>query len=164
MLLSSNPQNTHQTLVNALTMHSLFEDCAEHNPDQIAVRFAGDSLSYGELNRQANQLAHYLITLGIKRESFIAISLPRSMELFIAVMGVLKAGCAYVPLDETQPDERLMYILDDTKAPILITQAATADKFSLYQGKKIVLDTQWQNINTFPSANPTPIAGPENLA
>ncbi len=164
MLLSSNPQNTHQTLLNALTMHSLFEDGAEHNPDQIAVRFAGDSLSYGELNRRANQLAHYLIKLQIPRESFIAISLPRSMELFIAVMGVLKAGCAYVPLDETQPDERLMYILDDTKAPILITQAATVDKFSLYQGKKIMLDTQWQNINTFPSANPTPIAGPENLA
>src|SRR5690349_6092808 len=84
-----------------------FEEHVRKGPDAVAVVFEGSSLSYGELNRRANQLAHYLRGLGVKPDARVAICLERGLEMIIALLGVLKAGGAYVPLDPADPVQRL---------------------------------------------------------
>ena len=93
-------------------------------PDAEAVVCAGHSLSYAELNRQANKLARRLRELGAGPDSPVALCTERSLEMVTGVLGILKAGAAYVPLDPAYPAERIAYMLEDSGAPILVTQAA----------------------------------------
>jgi non-ribosomal peptide synthetase component F len=95
---------------------------AEQTPDTIAVVFEDEQLTYGELNRRTNQLAHYLRTLGVGPEVLVGICLDRSLEMVVGLLGILKAGGAYVPLDTAYPKERLAFMLKDTQAPVLLTQ------------------------------------------
>jgi len=104
-------------------IHDLFEDQVEKTPEAIAVKFDDQNLSYGELNRRANQLGHYLRKLGVKQNSFVAISMERSIDMTVGLLGILKTGAAYVPLDPSYPTKRFAFILNDTKAPVLLTQA-----------------------------------------
>ncbi|CDL85477.1 Putative Phenylalanine racemase (ATP-hydrolyzing) (fragment) [Xenorhabdus szentirmaii DSM 16338] len=106
---------------NAL-IHQLFETQAARNPDAIAIAFEGHSFSYGEVNRRANRLAHYLIALGVCSDSRVAICIERSPELIIGLLAILKAGGAYVPLDPNYPPERLAYMLGDSAPVALLTQ------------------------------------------
>ncbi|WP_187650806.1 non-ribosomal peptide synthetase, partial [Xenorhabdus indica] len=103
-------------------LHELFEQQAARTSDATAVVFEGQSLSYGELNRRANQLAHYLITLGVQPDDRIAICVERSVGMIVGLLGILKAGAAYVPLDPAYPAERLAYMLDDASPVALLTQ------------------------------------------
>ena len=112
-------------------IHQLFEEQALQNPDNIAVIFEEQKLTYQQLNEKANQLAHYLITQGIKVESKIGIYLERSVEMIIAILAVLKAGGAYVPLDPNYPRSRINYILEDANIDILITQKKLNTNFNL---------------------------------
>ncbi len=102
--------------------HTLFEERAQCFPDTLALVSGSERLSYGEVNRLSNQVAHHLRGLGVGPETLVAVCQERSVDMVIAVLGVLKAGGAYVPLDPAYPRERLRLILEDTKAPVLLTR------------------------------------------
>ncbi|HIK07101.1 MAG TPA: amino acid adenylation domain-containing protein [Trichormus sp. M33_DOE_039] len=103
-------------------IHQLFEAQVERTPDEIALVFGEECLTYRELNNKANQLAHYLQQLGVKPETTVGICLERSPEMLIGILGVLKAGGVYLPLDPTYPDERLRWILADAQVGVMLTQ------------------------------------------
>ncbi|OKP02451.1 non-ribosomal peptide synthetase [Xenorhabdus eapokensis] len=115
-------QNTAIDLPQDTFIHQLFEKQVQQNPDAIAVIFEEQSLSYAELNRQANSLAHYLIALGIRPNDRVAICAERSPAMMVGLLAILKAGGAYVPLDPGYPAERLAYILEDAAPVALLTQ------------------------------------------
>ncbi len=102
-------------------LHQLFEAQAERRPTAVALTCEQERLTYAELNARANQLAHHLQSLGVGPETLVALSLDRSLDLVVAILGVLKAGGAYLPLDLAYPPERLRYMLDDAQAKVLIT-------------------------------------------
>ncbi len=121
-------------------MHELFEAQAEKTPEAIAVVYDGASLSYAELNRRANRLAHYLRKLGVRPESTVAICVERSFEMIVALLAVLKAGGAYVPLDPAYPAERLAFMLEDSAPVALLIQAHLAGLFQSIPEMLPVLD------------------------
>ena len=108
-------------------LHQLFEEQAAKNPNQIAISYEGQQLTYQELNVKANQLARYLQVQGVKRNILVAISFDRSLELVIGVLAILKAGAAYVPIDPHYPMERIQFILNDGKIKYLLTQDILSD-------------------------------------
>ena len=103
-------------------VQELFEEQVQKTPEAVAVVFEEASLSYGELNRRANQLAHHLRALGVKPDERVAICVERSLEMVVGLLGILKAGGAYVPLDPAYPGERLRYMLEDSEPVALLTQ------------------------------------------
>ncbi|HET7641596.1 MAG TPA: condensation domain-containing protein, partial [Ktedonobacteraceae bacterium] len=110
-------------------VHELFEEQVRRDPEAVAVVFAGEEMSYGELNRRANRLAHYLRGLGVKPDSRVGICVERSMEMMVGLLGVLKAGGAYVPLDPAYPRERLSYMVEDSAPAVLLTQGQLGEVF-----------------------------------
>ena len=100
----------------------------EKTPKAVAVEYEGRQLTYGELNRQANRLAHYLQILGVKPEARVAICVERGLEMIVGLMAILKAGGAYVPLDPDYPQERLQYMLEDGEPVALLTQAHVRER------------------------------------
>jgi amino acid adenylation domain-containing protein len=113
---------SHVAAAAPVLVHALIEAQALRRPDAQAIEYAGESLSYAELNARANQLAHHLRALGVKPDDRVAICAERSLELVVALLATLKAGGAYVPLDPVYPDERLAHMLDDSDAVVLLTQ------------------------------------------
>jgi amino acid adenylation domain-containing protein len=108
-------------------VHELFEARVRETPDAPAVVFPGGMLTYGELNRRANRLAHHLRALGVGPDSRVAIHVERGPEMIVGVVAVLKAGGAYVPLDPSYPPERLRYMLEDSEPAVVLTQESLAD-------------------------------------
>ncbi|WP_051181214.1 amino acid adenylation domain-containing protein [Thermithiobacillus tepidarius DSM 3134] len=145
-------------------LHQLFEAQAQSTPDAPAALFQGESLSYAELNRRANQLAHTLQGLGIGPDDRVGICVTRSLDLLVAVLGVLKAGAAYVPLDPSYPPERLAYMLEDAGAPVLLTQARLLPDLPAHGARTLCLDRDWDRIAQAPTHNPEPAVTPEHLA
>jgi amino acid adenylation domain-containing protein len=145
-------------------VHQLFEDQAQQTPDAIAVVFEDQQLTYRELNEWANQLAHYLRNLGVGPEALVGICLERSVEMVVGLLGILKAGGAYVPLDPAYPHERLVFMLSDSQAAVLLTQEKLAAEFSEPRRQVVCLDTQWQLIAQESRETPESAAGPKNLA
>lgn len=105
------------------SIHQLFEEQVERTPDAVAVIFEGEQLTYQELNAKANQLVHYLQSLGVKLEVLVRICVERSLEMVVGLLGILKAVGAYVPLDPAYPTEQLAFMLEDTQISALLTQA-----------------------------------------
>lgn len=103
-------------------IHQLFEFQVKLTPEAIAVIFEGKQLTYQELNSQANQLAHYLKTLGVGPEVLVAACVERSLEMVVGLLRILKAGGAYVPLDPHYPQNRLAFMLEHSQTPVLLTQ------------------------------------------
>lgn len=112
-----------------MCVHQLFEAQVERTPESIAMLFSGESIGYDDLNQRANRVAHYLITNGVDVETLVGICVERSIEMVIALLGVLKAGAAYLPLDPNYPKERLAYMLEDASCPVLITQEYLMENF-----------------------------------
>jgi amino acid adenylation domain-containing protein len=110
-------------------VHQLFEEQADKSPDATAVVFKNQQLSYAELNRRANRLAHYLRGLGVKPDDRVAVCVERNFEMIVALLAVLKAGAAYVPLDPAYPQDRLRWILSDSTSVALLTQAKLRELF-----------------------------------
>jgi len=108
----------------------LFAEQAAKRPDALAVVYAGQSLSYGELDRRANQLAHHLGSLGVGPESIVGVCMERSLEMVVGLLGILKAGGAYLPLDPQLPEQRLTYLMADARARVVLTQAGLADRWA----------------------------------
>ncbi|MFQ4145488.1 amino acid adenylation domain-containing protein [Chlorogloeopsis sp. ULAP02] len=145
-------------------LHHLFEEQVEKTPDAIAVVFADQKLTYRELNNRANQLAHYLQLLGVEAEKRVCICLERSLEMVIGLLGILKAGGAYVPVDPNYPLERLAFLLEDSQAPLLLTQQKILTKLPTYQGQVICLDIDWKKIAKYSQNNLNTKITPGNLA
>ncbi|PHS03509.1 MAG: non-ribosomal peptide synthetase, partial [Blastopirellula sp.] len=112
------------------TLPELFEAQVARSPDAPALSFEDTVLTYAQLNARANQLAHHLIARGVGPENIVALALPRSIEMIVALMGVVKAGAAYLPLDPDYPPERLAFMLDDAKPAQLITTEALVAQFT----------------------------------
>jgi amino acid adenylation domain-containing protein len=117
----------------------LFEKQAALNPFKIAVSSGGTSLTYQELDHQSNQLANYLISLGAIPGNFIGICTNRTVEMVVSVLGVLKAGCCYLPLDPSFPDGRISFMYEDSGARVLISQKSLKEKFSQFHDTPVVL-------------------------
>ncbi|HEY2328967.1 MAG TPA: amino acid adenylation domain-containing protein, partial [Verrucomicrobiae bacterium] len=113
------------------TISQLFEEQVEKTPDAVALAFSGQQLNYRQLNEHANQLAHRLQALGVGGGAMVGVCLQRSLELIVALLGIMKAGGAYVSLDPTYPQERLKFMLDDVQPPVLLTCEKFRDKFLL---------------------------------
>ena len=145
-------------------IHELFEKQVQRTPHSPAVVFEDYQLTYSELNRRANRLAHYLRCQGVSREVLVAICLERSLEVPIAIMAILKAGGAYVPLDPDFPRARLAFILDDIKAPILLTMDRLVARLPEHSAHVICLDTNWSLIEALGQENPPHTTLPGNLA
>ena len=145
-------------------IHQLFEAQVERTPDAIAVVFEAEQLTYGELNRRANQLAHHLRALGVGPEVLVAMCLESSLEMVIGLLAILKAGGAYVPLDPAYPKERLAFMLKDAQAPVLLTQERLVARLAEHDAKVICLDSGWETIARESGENPGSSTLPENLA
>ncbi|MCP4696731.1 MAG: amino acid adenylation domain-containing protein [Gammaproteobacteria bacterium] len=126
-------------------IHQLFEAQAERSPDAIAVMFQEQSLTYRELNARADQLARYLRGLGVKADVPAGICAHRSLEMTAGLLGVLKAGGAYLPLDPELPPERLAFMLKDSRIPVLLTQKALLAELPQTEVRTICLDTFFQS-------------------
>src|ERR1043166_8673785 len=122
------------------SLTELFEQQVERTPEQIAVVYEEQQLSYRELNARANQLAHYLKDRGVGPEVLVGVSLERSLELVVALLGVLKAGAAYVPLDPAYPTERLCFMCEDAGIQILLSNAKLEGVLPEFGGERILLD------------------------
>jgi amino acid adenylation domain-containing protein/thioester reductase-like protein len=147
-----------------LCLHQLFEQQVEQTPDAVAVVFEDQRLTYQELNRRANQLAHYLRRLGVGPEVRVGICMERSLEMVVSLYAILKAGGAYVPLDPTYPPERLAFMLQDAQTSILLTQERLAPTLPGHQAKVITLEAGWQTINQESTQNLTTGVTEQNLA
>lgn len=147
---------------NHQCIHQLFEEQVKRIPDYIAVVYQDQNLTYRELNAKANCLAHYLQSLGVGPEVKVGICLERSLNLIVAVLGVLKAGGDYVPLDTAYPQERLAFMLKDAQLSLVISQASLVNSFE--QNAVICLDTTWENIAQKSESNPVSRSTSDNLA
>ncbi|MEA5557996.1 amino acid adenylation domain-containing protein [Nodularia spumigena] len=144
------------------SIHQQFAAQVERTPDNIAVVFEDKQLTYKELNQRANQLAHYLQTLGVQPEIPVGIYIERSLEMVIGILGILKTGGCYVPLDPAYPVSRLTYFIDETNISVLLTQSSLLDKLPHYSGKILALDTDLQEISQTSENNPTTLVNPDN--
>ena len=141
---------THKAYRDDATVHGLFEEQVRRTPDAIAVVSGDQQLSYGELNRAANQLARHLRRLGAGPEVLVGICLERSIDLLIGVYGILKAGAAYVPLDPTYPADRLALMVEDSGCPILVTQRGLLHRLPPHRAKVVCIDTDWEGVEQEP--------------
>lgn len=157
-------QGAQTVRASAGCVHELFEAQVEQRPEYPAVVYEEQQLSYGELNRRANQLAHQLRAYGVGPEVRVGILLERSVAQVVAVLGSLKAGGAYVPLDVTYPAERMRFMLEDAAVAVLLTQRELLPKLSPLAAKVMVLDEQWEQIGQQSVANPARQARADNLA
>ncbi|MCI0552666.1 MAG: amino acid adenylation domain-containing protein [Anaerolineae bacterium] len=156
--------NTRSEIPLQKCIHELFEAQVRQSPDAIAVVFEDKQLTYHELNCQANQLANYLISLGVKPETLVGICIDRSLEMIIGLIGILKAGGAYVPLDPTYPKERLAFMLADAQVPMLLTQQYLLGDLPKHAAHTICLNTNWQLISQESEINPVSGVTVDNLA
>lgn len=155
-----------------ISIKQLFEQQVEKTPEAIALMLAPGStpgsskqLTYRQVNRRANRLAHYLKEKGVGPEVMVGVYLERSLEMIISLLGIFKAGGTCVSLDPAYPTDRIEYMLEDTKAPIVITQARLKDNLAKnYRGKTICIDSEWETISTQSEKNPTSLAHGENAA
>ena len=122
------------------TVHELFEAQVQRQPDAVAIEFGDAVLTYEELNRRSNQLAHHLQKRGVGSEQPVGICVDRSFELIIGLLAILKAGGAYVPLDPNYPDERLAVLVSDTGINLILTQSHRVDRWEGFPMEMVILD------------------------
>ncbi|MBF0376218.1 MAG: amino acid adenylation domain-containing protein [Desulfamplus sp.] len=158
---------------DSLCIHQLFEEQAMCTPMAIAVTFGNEQLTYQTLNTRANQLAHYLRGLGVVADLPVGLYMESSVDLLVGMLGILKAGGGYVPLDRAYPSDRIAYMIADSQITVLLTQKSLAEqlsdsdlslvaadtKFSL-----AAVDTEWDKIANMSQKNPENCSAPETLA
>jgi len=172
---------TEKDYLHEKCFHQLFESQAEQTPDSVAVELGNKSITYGELNARANQLAHHLQKLDIGPDVLVGICVERSLDMLVGLLGIMKAGGAYVPLDPSYPKERLAYMVEDSGLSILLSQKQVFGElledgeskiedshspFSILhsQNRVICLDSDWQEIAKDSKSNPESCVIPSNLA
>ena len=146
------------------TIVDLFEEQAAKTPEAIAVVFEEEQLTYKDLNKRANQLAHYLRSKGVKEETLVPICIERSLEMIIGILGILKAGGAYVPIDSDYPLERINFMLKDTGATVVISSKESSMKMQSRPDLHIIkLDEKLQALLDQPVNNVPTSLSPQNL-
>jgi amino acid adenylation domain-containing protein len=155
--------NTQTDHLEGQTLTQLFNAQVERTPNVVAIRFDDRELTYRQLNQQANQLAHYLQSLGVRPETPVGICVDRSFEMVVALMAVLKVGAAYVPLNPANPKERIAFMLEDSRIPVLLTQRQLLKALPENTAKVVCLDSDRDRIAQQPDHNPTNMATPDNL-
>ena len=165
MLIAWNDTRRHHP--QQMCLHHLFEAQAAQTPDRVAVIFEHQHVTYRELNERANQLAHYLQSLGVGPDTVVGLCLERSPAIVVGVLGILKAGGAYTPLDPRYPTQRLAFLLADTRMTVLLTQQRLLEHLPALTPSAIrvlCLDSEWQRVTSQPSTHPRSSVGPEHLA
>src|SRR4051794_5033076 len=153
------PDRTKGTMTHCI--HEIFAEQAARSPHAIAAVCEGRKLTYDELNRRANQLAHHLRNRGAGPETPVGICAERSLEMLVGLLGILKAGGAYVPLDPSYPTERLSFMLADSRIQIVLAQNHLSQRFIDHNVDLISLDN---NGSTLSDENPENHCTPANLA
>lgn len=143
-------------------MQQLFEKQVLKTPNRIAIEFAGEQLTYQQLNQRANQLAHHLQSLGVEADVLVGIYVERSPQLIIAILATLKAGGAYLPLDPNYPAERLAFMLANSQTSVVLTQSHLTNSLPLQTQHCLCLDNQ--NFTSYPTTNPQTDTTPDHLA
>ncbi|MGV9907821.1 AMP-binding protein, partial [Streptomyces sp. NPDC003388] len=142
------------------TIHRLIEERVAAGPEAVAVTHGERRWTYAEINARANQLAHHLRGVGVRPDTLVAVCLDRSPDLIAAVLGILKAGAAFVPLDPDYPTDRITYMVEDANAPLVITSTDLAQRIP-EEFPRLLVDTQWP---AGPDTDPEPLASPDDLA
>jgi amino acid adenylation domain-containing protein/FkbM family methyltransferase len=156
--------DTHRVLPQGYLLHQFIEAQAERTPDATALICGDEEVTYRDLNGRASQLANYLLRRGCGPELLVGIHSERTATMLVGILGILKSGSAYVPLDPKYPKERIRNILEDAKAPFVITQSSIANDLPDFEGHRICLDSDWEVISQESTANPATNVRPENLA
>ena len=155
---------TEQAYPDDVCIHQLFEAQVEKSPDAVALIFGSQSLTYAGLNARANRLAHYLQQAGLRPHDLVGVCLERSLDLIVSLLGILKAGGGYLPLDPHLPAERLAWMMRDSRAAILLTDSHLAEILDHCAARKVMMDSAWQEITRFSPENCSCDVQPENLA
>ncbi len=156
--------NTQVACQSKACLHTLFEEQAERTPDAVALVHLNEQLTYGELKRRSNQLAHTLRSLAVGPEKLIGLYLERSFEIIIGQLGVLKAGGGFVPLDPASPPDRLAFMLADAQVSVLLTCTHLHKDLFACQGKVLYLDADWPLIAQASDQDLAPRAAEKNIA
>ena len=146
--------DTTKEFANEAHLHELFEAQVRRTPNAVALSYEDTSLTYLELNERSNQLAHHLCSLGVGPDSPVALCLERGIEMIVGILGVLKAGGAYLPLDPVYPSERLAFMLADAKPRVLVTQQRLLDRLPAQQVQVVCIDAEWEDIAAHSKDNP----------
>ena len=146
------------------TLVELFEQQVRKNPDAVAVIQGKEQLSYRELNERANRLAHYLASLGVQRETIAGVALERSVDMVVAVLGVVKAGAAYMPIDPQYPAERIAFMLENSSVGAILTHSRIRSGLPVHCARTIEMDVESEEINKRSSENPASIVDTANAA
>ena len=146
------------------TFVSLFEKQAANTPDAVALVYENDTLTYQQLNERANQLAYHLITLGVKPDILVPVCITRSPEMIISILGVMKAGAAYIPVDTNYPPHRISYLLEDAKATLVISNSTVSHVIPAASAKLILMDVDSGMLKQYSTANPAVMAAPQDLS
>ncbi len=147
-----------------LCLHELFEAQVERTPDAVAMIFEDTHLTYRELNARANQVAHYLRRAGVGPDVLVGVYMERSLELVIALLSIIKAGGAYIPLDPTYPQERLSFMLEDAQVRVLLTQERWITTLPAHCTRVLCLDSGWKDVAHEGRTNLSNVVTPDNLA
>ncbi|WP_455884008.1 amino acid adenylation domain-containing protein, partial [Pseudomonas protegens] len=145
-------------------VHELVADRARENPQAVAVKFDAQTLTYGELDRQANRLAHALIARGVGPEVRVAIAMPRSAEIMVAFLAVMKAGGVYVPLDIEYPRDRLLYMMQDSRAQLLLTHGSALAQLPVPEGMQALAIDRTEDWADYSDSAPSVELDSDNLA
>ncbi|WP_341889825.1 amino acid adenylation domain-containing protein [Variovorax sp. YR752] len=145
----------------AQTLHARFEAQVALRPLATALSCDGERLDYAELNRRANRVAHRLRTMGASRGTIVALFAERSIELVTGLLGILKAGAAYLPIDLSYPADRVAFMLQDAAAPVIVTQRALLERLPAHGAAVLCLDDS--SLGSAPDGNPEPSCGPDDL-
>ncbi len=157
--------NTTREYPRDTCIHQLFEAQVERTPEAVAVSFKDQQLSYRELNHRANQLAHHLQKLGVEPGARVGIYLEHSLETLVAILGVLKAGAAYVPIDPEHPIARRNFMIEDAQIAVLLTETGLAEGLATMNDTRLLcLNSDWEEIASESEQNPSPRATAEDLA
>jgi amino acid adenylation domain-containing protein/non-ribosomal peptide synthase protein (TIGR01720 family) len=161
-LVESNP--TSMVYPSDTRVHKLFEEQSKRAPNKIALVLEGHCLTYGELNARANQLAHHLRVLGIGPDTGVGICLERSLDMVTGILGILKAGGAWLPLDPAYPKDRQSFMLKHARVPLLLTQRHLVAELPEHEAKVVLLDAHWPLISRQSKADLDSNTAPTNLA
>ncbi len=155
------PASDNQRKTNT-SLHQLFSQQVTQNPDAPAVSYGEAILSYRQLDCRANQLANHLLQLGVVAETIVGLCVERSIDTIVSILAILKAGGAYLPLDPNYPSERLAYILEDSQAPIIISESDLEHNFN-HRAMVVLLDRDADKIAQQTQQAPTLNISPDNL-
>ncbi|RPJ38734.1 MAG: amino acid adenylation domain-containing protein, partial [Planctomycetaceae bacterium] len=145
-------------------IHELFEEQAGAHPERVALVYEGEEVTYGELERRANRVGHYLRRLGVGAEVLVGICVERSIEMVVGLLGILKAGGAYVPLDPAYPRERLGFMVADARVKVILSQQRVMERLPAGEARVVCLDGEWAEIARESEAQPAAAVVGDNLA